>query len=76
MNPRRMASGFDTADIFARAARERALTVVSIHDGENWTQYKSRFLERDPARRFFVLDHVFDNTTDPASGTENPDFDR
>jgi c-di-GMP-binding flagellar brake protein YcgR len=60
-----MASGFDTADIFARAARERALTVVSVQDGENWTQFKSRFLERDPARRFFVLDHVFDNDTPP-----------
>lgn len=65
MNPRRMASGFDTAEIFARAARERALTVVSVQDGDNWTQFKSRFLERDPARRFFVLDHVFDNGTPP-----------
>ncbi len=65
MNPRRMASGFDTADIFARAARERALTVVSIHNGDTWRQFKSRFLERDPARRFFVLDHVFESDPPP-----------
>lgn len=61
MKPRRMTTGYDAAEIFARAARERALTVISVQDGDNWKQFKSRFLERDAARRFFVLDHVPDD---------------
>lgn len=57
MKTRRETQTSETAQIFDQAVRERALAVVTIHDGRDWITYKSRFLERDPARQFFVLDH-------------------
>jgi c-di-GMP-binding flagellar brake protein YcgR len=57
MRPRRGMTQQDTATIFDEAVRERALAVLTLQTGEDWQNFKSRFLERDPGRRFFVLDH-------------------
>ncbi len=37
--------------------REGALAVLTVPQGCEWISFKSRFLERDPKRRFFVLDY-------------------
>ncbi len=60
MRPRRLTAELNTAELFARAVRERALAVLTIQQGGDWLTYKSRFLERDAARRFFVLDYLPD----------------
>ncbi len=57
MRPRRLVAAHDATDIFDRAVREHALAVLTIQDDQQWHTFKSRFLERDPKGRFFVLDH-------------------
>ncbi len=57
MKPRRLLAQRDTADIFDHAVQERALAVLTVQDGTAWQTFKSRFLERDPHGRFFVLDY-------------------
>ena len=57
MRPRRLISASDSVAIFDRAVKERALAVLTFQDGQDWQTFKSRFLERDPQRRFFVLDY-------------------
>ena len=62
MRPRQLAASRDAAAIFDRAVEERALAVLTLQgentQGENtWQSFKSRFLERDPKQRFFVLDY-------------------
>jgi len=57
MKPRRLLAPRDTADIFDYAVQERALAVLTVQDGGEWQTFKSRFLERDPRGRFFVLDY-------------------
>ncbi|MBN2447548.1 MAG: hypothetical protein JXO22_12520, partial [Phycisphaerae bacterium] len=57
MKPRRVVAPDEALAIFDLAVREHALAVVSIQDGPNWLTFKSRFLERDANRRFFVLDY-------------------
>jgi c-di-GMP-binding flagellar brake protein YcgR len=47
----------DAADMFDQAVQERALAVLTMQNGAEWRTFKSRFLERDPNRQFFVLDH-------------------
>jgi c-di-GMP-binding flagellar brake protein YcgR len=58
MRPRRILAPRDVADIFSDAVRDNALAVLSIQSGQDWCSFKSRFLERDSNRRFFVLDYV------------------
>lgn len=57
MKPRRMLTPLDASAIFDRAVQERALAVLTFQDGHEWYSFKSRFLERDAQRRFFVLDY-------------------
>ena len=57
MRPKRVTSPRDAVAIFDRAVQERALAVLSLQDGDAWLTFKSRFLERDPNQRFFVLDY-------------------
>lgn len=57
MKPRRVLEPRDTTAIFDRAVQERALAVLTLQDGTNWSTLKSRFLERDGNGRFFVLDY-------------------
>lgn len=57
MRPRLVLAPEDVCEIFDAAVQEQALAVLSIHEGDGWRTFKSRFLERDPNRRFFVLDH-------------------
>ncbi|MGD8450636.1 MAG: PilZ domain-containing protein [Phycisphaerae bacterium] len=57
MNPRRSLTRNDAASLFDEAVHERALAVLTYQQGDDWRSFKSRFLERDPAQRFFVLDH-------------------
>ncbi len=57
MRPHRIVTPQDAAEIFDLAVRDRALAVLSVLDGQHWITFKSRFLERDPGRRFFVLDY-------------------
>ncbi|TWT41108.1 Flagellar brake protein YcgR [Phycisphaerae bacterium RAS1] len=57
MRPRRISSCDHEIELFDEAIREHALAVVTAHDGATWHTFKSRFLERDPKRQFFVLDY-------------------
>lgn len=57
MRPRRLLAPHDTTAIFTNAVRERALAVITYHDGDQWGTFKSRFLESDPRARYFVLDY-------------------
>lgn len=63
MKPRRLITPHDAAQIFDRAVHERALAVLTLQDGHLWQTFKSRFLERDPRGRFFVLDYQPVDTT-------------
>lgn len=56
MKPRRILSRTENAEIVEFAVRDGALAVVSFWHGDEWRSFKSRFLERDANRRFFVLD--------------------
>lgn len=56
MKPRRILSRSENAEIVDFAVRDGALAVVSFWHGDEWRSFKSRFLERDANRRFFVLD--------------------
>jgi c-di-GMP-binding flagellar brake protein YcgR len=66
MNPRRLMSPRDATAIFDRAVEEHALAVLTFQSADDWQSFKSRFLERDPKGRFFVLDYEsVDNETPP-----------
>ena len=67
MNPNRVLSGRQYAEILDYAVREHALAVITIHE-DDWKTFKCRFLERDANRRFFVLDH------EPFQGKQLPDL--
>lgn len=57
MKPRRGITEKDATEMFDEAVHERALAVLTLQVGGDWHSFKSRFLERDPNRRFFVLDY-------------------
>jgi c-di-GMP-binding flagellar brake protein YcgR len=57
MNPRRTIPPEVATGIFEEAVREHALAVLSVRTGQSWCVFKSRFLECDPARAYFVLDY-------------------
>jgi c-di-GMP-binding flagellar brake protein YcgR len=57
MRPRRVLESRDASAIFDRAVQEKALAVLTLQDGSDWATFKSRFLERDPHGKFFVLDY-------------------
>jgi len=54
-------------EIFDRAVQERALAVLTVQSDSQWLTFKSRFLERDPRGRFFVLDHLPNGDHTPPS---------
>lgn len=56
MKTRRTLAQEDTVEMFDLAVRDRALAVLSVFENGQWITFKSRFLERDPRRQFFVLD--------------------
>ncbi len=58
MRPRRVIAPVEATTMFDQAVRENAIAVVSVQDGDDWSTMKSRFLERDGGRRFFVLDYA------------------
>lgn len=66
MRPRRILAPDETREILDAAVDENAIAVVSVQVEQAWKTFKSRFLERDPARRFFVLDHQGLHGTTPA----------
>lgn len=66
MRPRRFAAYHDSAELFDLAVSEHALAVVTMQEGAEWRTFKSRFLERDPQERFFVLDYA------PLNGEDLP----
>jgi len=57
MRPRRLVAPREATNIFDDAVRQRALAVLTLQEGHDWVTFKSRFLERDPSGRFFVLDY-------------------
>lgn len=57
MKPRNVETNEIGQELFDTAVRDRALVVVTVQDGAKWQTFKSRFLERDPQERFFVLDY-------------------
>lgn len=61
MRPRRVVAPDEAIDIFDLAVRERALAVVTVQEPNDWLTFKARFLERDPNKRFFVLDYESQN---------------
>lgn len=56
MKPRKILTVDDTCDVIDAAVREHALAVISVCLADQWITFKSHFLERDPKRRFVVLD--------------------
>jgi c-di-GMP-binding flagellar brake protein YcgR len=56
MKPRRILSAQETTEILDCAVHDSALAVLSVFSDNDWLCFKSRFLERDGGRRFFVLD--------------------
>jgi c-di-GMP-binding flagellar brake protein YcgR len=57
MRPRRVVAPDEALEVFDLAVREQALVVVTTQEADEWLTFKSRFLERDPNQRFFVLDY-------------------
>ncbi len=57
MRPARLTVRQDETEIFDRAVRDGALAAVTLQEDGVWHSFKCRFLERDPNRRFFVLDY-------------------
>ncbi|MFQ5806796.1 MAG: flagellar brake protein [Phycisphaerae bacterium] len=57
MRPRRILIGEETSMILDEAVQQNALAVLTVHEDGSWHMFKSRFLERDPNRRFIVLDY-------------------
>lgn len=68
MRPRRILTTREATEILDKAVQEHALAVLSVQFGDDWHTYKCRFLERDPDRRFVVLDH------DCADGSAPPEL--
>lgn len=56
MRPRRILTTQETAQILDHAVQANELAVLSLWQGDEWYSLKSRFLERDPQRKFVVLD--------------------
>lgn len=56
MKPRRIMTSGEATEILDHAVEEAALAVLTFQLGDQWVTFKSRFLERDPQRRFVVLD--------------------
>lgn len=57
MSTRRIVASQESAALIDGAVQSHALAVLSMQTGEGWVTFKSRFLERDPAQKFFVLDY-------------------
>jgi c-di-GMP-binding flagellar brake protein YcgR len=57
MRPRRILTVQEACEMIDQAVRESALAVLSVQQEGEWSTFKSRFLERDPHRRFIVLDY-------------------
>ncbi len=69
MTARRTLAAREMTDIFDQAVRDRAIASLSIHENNEWINFKSRFLERDPRSQYFVLDYVsIDGTPLPELG--------
>lgn len=43
--------------VFDRAVSSRAIAQITVQVDEGWRTFKCRFLERDQAKRYFVLDY-------------------
>lgn len=67
MKPRRILTAEETTEIVDEAVRQNALAVMTVYEPDGWRMFKSRFLERDPHRRFVVLDHQETHGTEPAA---------
>jgi len=67
MRPRRILTTEESTFILDEAVRQSALAVLSVHQDGTWQTFKSRFLERDPSRRFVVLDHQETHGTRPSA---------
>lgn len=65
MRPRRILDRGETAELIGRAVADHALAVLSVRRGAQWITFKSKFLERDPNGRFFVLDHQETHGAEP-----------
>ena len=57
MRPRRILTLEETSVIIDQAVQQSALAVLTVHEGDSWHTFKSRFLEHHADRRFFVLDY-------------------
>lgn len=57
MRPRRILTLQEASEIIDQAVRESALVVLTVQQEGDWSTFKSRFLERDPHRKFIVLDY-------------------
>ncbi len=57
MRPPRLLAADEAAQIIEWSVQDNALAVICTQTNSNWCTFKSRFLEHDPRRRFFVLDY-------------------
>jgi len=65
MKPRRILTAEETTEMLDEAVRQGALAILAVHQNDEWQMFKSRFLERDPNRRFIVLDYQETHGTTP-----------
>lgn len=57
MRPRRILTLQEASEIIDQAVRDSTLAVLTVQQEQEWSTFKSRFLERDPHRKFIVLDY-------------------
>jgi c-di-GMP-binding flagellar brake protein YcgR len=57
MRPRRILTLHEAAEIIDSAVRDNALAILTLQEPRGWITFKGRFLERDPNRKFIVLDN-------------------
>ena len=65
MKPRKILTLPEATDIIDAGVRDSALAVVTLQSGDGWQTFKSRLLERDPNRKFIVLDYIEVNGVAP-----------
>jgi len=57
MKPRRIISPEEIWELLDAGVRESTLAVLAVQSDNEWLTFKSRMLERDPQRKFIVLDY-------------------
>lgn len=57
MKPRDILTRNDVEEVLQEAVNSQTLATITVNMADGWQVFKSRFLERDPAQHFVVLEH-------------------